>query len=253
MNKVCKNINLKVAVITPYYKEDDELLKRCINSVQSQTISCDHFLVSDGFPKQWIDHESVRHLKLGKSHSDYGNTPRGLGGQLAISEDYDAICFLDADNWFDDDHVESCFDSVMSKYDDWMSCDYVIAKRRFCRPDLSIMNIREERNHIDTNCYLFLRGSHFLIPTWNMIPVEFSSVGDRIFYKKIISHKLISVESPKETVNYLSLWANHYLALGETPPVDAKKNVSSMNAMKVFGELNEKARLFKQRNLGMRI
>jgi len=248
-----KTISLKVAVVTPYYKESDELLKRCINSVKSQTIPCDHFLVSDGFPKEWIDYEGVRHLKLGKSHSDYGNTPRGLGGQLAISEDYDAICFLDADNWFDSDHVETCVESVISKHEDYMSCDYVIAKRRFCRPNLSTMKIREEMNHIDTNCYLFLRGSHFLIPTWNMIPAQFSCVGDRIFYKKIISQKLTFVENKKETVNYLSLWASHYLALGETPPPDAKSNVSSAKAMQAFGELNEKVRLFKQRNLGMRV
>lgn len=229
------------------------MLKRCINSVSSQTVQCDHFLISDGFPKQWIDDQEVRHICLGKSHSDYGNTPRGLGAQLAISEDYDAICFLDADNWFDTDHVQLCINSIYSIHDDWKDCDYVVAKRRFCRPDLSVMNIKEEKNHVDTNCYFFLRGSHYLMPTWNMMAKELSSVGDRIFFKKLNAAKLKFVENQRQTVNYLDFWASHYLALGEIPPDGAKNNVSSKNGMQIFGELNEKIKIFKQRNMGLRI
>jgi len=69
----------RVAVITPYYKEDRLVLERCLRSVRKQTVAVDHFLVSDGFPQDWLDHEEVRHFRLGKSHGDYGNTPRGIG------------------------------------------------------------------------------------------------------------------------------------------------------------------------------
>lgn len=246
------HINLKIAVISPYYNESDEMLKRCINSVSSQSVNCDHFLISDGLPKQWLDDENVRHIRLGKSHSDYGNTPRGLGAQLAISEDYDAICFLDADNWYDKDHIETCINSIISKYNDWIDCDFVVAKRRFCRIDLSVMNINEEKNHIDTNCYFFLRGSYYLLPTWNLIAKDLSIVGDRIFYRKIIAENLNYVGNSKQTVNYLDLWASHYALIGENPPIGAKRNVSTSKSISNFELKNEKLKLTLKRNMGIR-
>lgn len=244
--------NFKIAIITPYYKESDDLLKRCINSVYLQNSNCDHFLISDGFPKKWIDDENVRHIQLGKSHADYGNTPRGLGAQLAVSEDYDAICFLDADNWIDTNHIETCINSVTSKYENWIDCDFVVAQRRFCRTDLTAMNINEEPNHIDTNCYFFLRGSHYLLPTWNMMPNEFASVGDRIFYKKIMAEKLNFVTNTKKTVNYLDLWESHYIAIGEAPPDGAKKNVSTTQSLTKFNLKNDKLKSIFLKNIGIK-
>ncbi|MCW9040229.1 MAG: tetratricopeptide repeat protein, partial [Rhodospirillales bacterium] len=45
---------VKVAVITPYYGEDLEILKRCHDSVATQTHPCTHFMVADGRPKAEI-------------------------------------------------------------------------------------------------------------------------------------------------------------------------------------------------------
>src|SRR5262245_60634010 len=95
----------KYIMITPYYKEPEAQLRRCIDSVRQQTAACDHFLVADGFPQDWIDREQVRHLKLDASHGDYGNTPRAIGALLASSESYEGIGFVDADNWLEPDHV----------------------------------------------------------------------------------------------------------------------------------------------------
>ena len=91
----------KIFFVTPYYKEDFKLIKRCLESVKNQSISCDHILIADGFPQKWIDDTGVRHLILDRSHGDAGNTPRGLGALLAIAEEYDGIGFLDADNWLE--------------------------------------------------------------------------------------------------------------------------------------------------------
>jgi len=44
-------------VITPYYKEDPALLRRCMDSVRAQTVPAEHFLVADGHPQDWIDSE----------------------------------------------------------------------------------------------------------------------------------------------------------------------------------------------------
>ena len=100
---------MRVAVITPYYKEPPAYLERCIDSVRAQTHgSVEHVLVSDGHPQDWIDAAAVRHLRLDCSHGDYGNTPRAIGALLAASEGCDAVAFLDADNWYHPEHVASC-------------------------------------------------------------------------------------------------------------------------------------------------
>ena len=53
---------LRPMVITPYYKEDPALLRRCMKSVREQTTPTEHMLVADGHPQDWIDAEPVRHL-----------------------------------------------------------------------------------------------------------------------------------------------------------------------------------------------
>ena len=89
---------MKYAIVTPYFKETPSLLKRCIRSVRDQTLNADHIMVADGHPQDWIDNERVRHIRLDRSHNDYGNTPRGIGAILAIAEQYSGIGLLDADN-----------------------------------------------------------------------------------------------------------------------------------------------------------
>src|SRR5690348_4286605 len=100
--------NGRYAVVTPYYKEERWLLERCMNSVRTQSLPADHFLVADGFPQDWLDHEPVRHIRLDRNHRDFGNTPRGIGALVAIGEGYDGIALLDADNWFESHHIEEC-------------------------------------------------------------------------------------------------------------------------------------------------
>ncbi|MDP9413866.1 MAG: hypothetical protein M3Q08_07205 [Pseudomonadota bacterium] len=72
---------MKVAVVTPYYREPLETLERCHESVRRQPHSCTHFMVADGHPRaevnSWPD---VQHFALPVSHGDYGNTPRSIGG-----------------------------------------------------------------------------------------------------------------------------------------------------------------------------
>ena len=218
---------MKIAIISPYYKESPEMIERCMISVQRQSIKCDHFLISDGFPQSWIDETDVRHICLGKSHADYGNTPRGIGAQIAISENHDAIGFLDADNTYDLNHIEVCIQSVFAKYDDIQACDYVIAKRRLVRPYGTTLVESPKESFVDTNCYLFLRGSFHTIPVWNLMPKPLSLIGDRIFGMYINNQKLNSAVNPKSTINYLTLLKSIYLAAGENPPNDCKPGIGN--------------------------
>jgi glycosyltransferase involved in cell wall biosynthesis len=211
----------RYAVITPYYKEPPATLQRCVDSVRRQRTGADHFLIADGFPQDWLDEAGVNHLRLRHSHGDLGNTPRGIGGLVAVSQRYDGIGFLDADNWYDDDHVEAC--AMAAKAEG--AADLVIAQRRMMRVDGTPTDYPEEFDHTDTNCYWFLEGSFPLLHHWLSMPAELGLVGDRVFYRMIKSRNLVVRRTEKITVNYTCLFESFYRALGETPPADAKPNV----------------------------
>jgi cellulose synthase/poly-beta-1,6-N-acetylglucosamine synthase-like glycosyltransferase len=134
----------RFAIVTPYYKEPRALVERCIASLKGQTVTADHILVADGVPQSWMD---IRHIKLDQPHRDYGNVVRGTGALLAAADAYDGIGFLDADNFLDSDHVQLC---VAAGRD---GSDFVVAKRRFVRPDGSDFHLAEGPGHIDTSCW----------------------------------------------------------------------------------------------------
>jgi glycosyltransferase involved in cell wall biosynthesis len=126
------------AIVTPYYEEPRALVERCIASVKGQTVTTDHILVADGFPKAGSTTLRSATSKLDQPHRDYGNVARGTGALLAAADAYDGIGFLDADNFLDSDHVQLC---VAAGRD---GSDFVVAKRRFVRPDASDFHLAEE-------------------------------------------------------------------------------------------------------------
>ncbi len=212
---------MKVAVVSAYYKESPQVLQRCIDSVAGQTHRCTHFLVSDGHPQTIVDAQPVRHVKLGAAHADYGDTPRAIGSMLAIREGFDAIAYLDADNFFLRDHIKVMVDALAAadgKFD-------VVTSRRFLmRPDGTRLPVPDEsyQSHTDTNCYLILRGAFSLTPIWAQMPREFSMIGDRVFWRAIVARGCRIAHVARESVGYCSLWRIHYERAGETPPEGAK-------------------------------
>ncbi len=202
-----------------------------------QTVSADHILVSDGFAQDWLDGASVNHLRLGQCHADFGNTPRGLGALLAIAQHYDAIGFLDADNWFDEDHIEACVEAAARIPD----ADAVIARRRFVRYDGSVMNVPDEPDHVDTSCFWLCEGSLHLAHFW-LMPVELAPICDRVFYAMIKARNLKLEHVLKPTVNFTCQYAALYRALGEAPPPGAKPNVDVRSICEWLTGLSERKR-----------
>lgn len=218
---------MKVAVVTPYHSEPQCWLERCIQSVKNQTYAATHFLVSDGKSQDWIDDvEGVRHIRLGAAHRDYGNTPRSIGGLLAVSENFDAVCFLDADNWYAPEHVHACVETALRT-----NADYVVAQRRLVREDGSILPIEyeEDRNgdHVDTNCFFLQFGAFHTLSRWALAPKPMASLFDRFYLKSLQREGLAVARTERYTVMYLCTWAETYRALGEDPPSFAKENLSS--------------------------
>jgi len=217
----------KILVVTPYYKEGRDMIEHCIASVKRQTIPSDHVLVADGFPQAWLDEAPIRHVKLDQAHGDYGNLARGLGALLGIAESYTAIAFLDADNWFDDDHIELCLNTARRH----PSAGFIVAQRRFVRPDHSVLETVTPADipyggHVDTNCYLFLPRVFHLLHYWSQIPRQLASFGDHIFKLMLQSrYPEPMVSTDRRTVNYLCMFEGVYREKGEVPPEGAKPYV----------------------------
>jgi glycosyltransferase involved in cell wall biosynthesis len=220
----------RFAIVTPYYKEDRKTLERCLNSVRKQSVHVDHIVVADGFSQLWIDDEPVRHLKLDTAHANFGGTPRGLGLLLAVSEGYEGIGLLDADNWLAPDHVASCLELASQQAD---QCDFVVARRHLMTPDEIFLGGQDEpvETLVDTSCYFFLPGSYPALHHWVTMPKPLSPICDRIFLAATRTYKLQSVVLDQPTVFYETLWAAIYEAQGRPAPPNAKPNVDMAPAM----------------------
>lgn len=237
---------MRVAVVTPYYKERREWLERCIASVKAQTHECTHFMVADGHAQDWVDEAGVRHLRLDRGHADYGNTPRALGGQLAISEGFDAIAFLDADNWYEPGHIARCVE-VAEQTD----ADYVTSGRHWVRADGSVIDVNVQEDvdgsHVDTNCFFLLFGAFHTIPRWLLMPKPMAVWCDRFYLQSLRQEGLLEARTLTRSVNYLCTWNNIYESIGETPPDYAKEGVPTDRLLAWVQRLNasDMARVYR--------
>lgn len=215
---------MKIAIITPYYKEKPEILKRCIDSVKDQTTKADHILVADGHPVDVADYNIAHHIVLPNANGDYGDTPRMIGSIYAYSQGYDAYCWLDADNWFEPNHLEKMLEIIHLNPE----AEIVTATRNLRRPDASLLAVDNESNGVefcDTNCYFITRDAMPLANKWGFKDKSKAILGDReVWAGAAVYHK----DHCKEpTVNYTTMFGLHYVSRGETAPEGCKVIVST--------------------------
>jgi glycosyltransferase involved in cell wall biosynthesis len=214
----------RIAVVTPYFKESRELLERCIASVRNQTLAVEHIVVADGHAQDWLDGAGVRHIRLDRSHADYGNTPRSIGGQLAAAEGFQAIAFLDADNWFVAEHRATCAELLGRA-----QADFISAQRHWVRIDGSRMAVQvaedDDGSHVDTNCFFLGTGAFHSIPRWGLMPKPMAMWCDRFYLASLRQEGLREARTDRRTVNYLCTWKNMFQSIGEEPPYYAKDGV----------------------------
>jgi glycosyltransferase involved in cell wall biosynthesis len=216
---------MKIAVVTPYCREDPQTLRRCIDSVRAQTLPCIHYLVADGNPNPLIlaSTATLRHLVLPVAHGDFGGVARVLGSLAAARDGCDAVAWLDADNWYRPDHLES-----LRQCHEATGKPLCASWRSMHRPDGSLMPIDPEQeirgDHVDTNCWLVTRPAFDLLTVW-LMPPGLSVIGDRIFFEAARRRGYGWATTRRRTVCYSSLYLDHYQRLKETPPPGAKSGV----------------------------
>ena len=211
---------MRVAVVTPYYKEPEEILRQCHESVLAQTYACDHSLVSDGFPNPVVSTWKVEHFTLPKAHADAGNMGRVVGSISAFARGYDAVAFLDADNWYDKDHIRNLVD-LQSR----TGAAVCIARRSMHRLDGSYMfedDKSDGRKHVDTNCIFLTRAALPLVARWAHMPRQLWPVGDSVYWSSIKTSGLPLARLERSTVHYRTTWESDYRRMGEVLPEGCK-------------------------------
>lgn len=211
---------MRVAIVSAYHHEPVETIRRCVDSVKAQTHPCDHFLVADGHPIAEIDYWGVEHVRLPKAHADYGDTPRLIGAVTAYAQGYDALCWLDADNWYEPDHVRFMLAAAQTN-----NARVVTATRNLYRPDgsfLAVCNESNGRDFNDTNCYLLTRDAMHIACRWGFKDKRLAAIGDRLVWAEITEQFPDRAHVSVPTVNYTTLIAAHYVQRNLPPPPGAK-------------------------------
>lgn len=207
---------MKVAVITPYYDETEATLRRCHDSVLAQTYRCTHIMVADGKPNAIVDNFDAQHFRLPISHGDYGDTPRAIGSFSAIRQGFEAIAFLDADNWYFPGHIESMVE--LHRRTGAAVCTTLRNLYRLDGSYLATCLASDGEQFSDTNCLFLTRAAYHLIDTWVLMDRDFHAIGDRIFWHTIKTSGLTRAHYSEPTVGYLATHAGFYRDLGEPIP-----------------------------------
>jgi predicted O-linked N-acetylglucosamine transferase (SPINDLY family) len=229
----------KVAVVTPYFRVPEDKFRRCCASVAAQTITCDHIVVADGEPQILPEGFELIHMVLPANVGNSGATPRGFGGQYAFAQGYDAVAFLDADNWYEPRHVELAVQALEADL-----LDVVYTRRNIVFEDGEVLGVDDPQDtqggHVDTNCYVVSKRAAFLMGFMALYPREFGAGEDRYIKKIIVALGLRAALIPDKTVWYESHWAIHHRLANKDPVAPLRKPLRSLAR-------NWDARLFEQR------
>ena len=208
---------MKVAVVTPYYKEPEGVLQRCIDSVAAQTYKdVFHVLVSDGQPSVVTEHTI-----LSPNCADSGDTPRLMGAGYAASQGAEAILLLDADCWLDPDHIRLMVDALLLSGAGIVTCPRKVYDK-FTDEYLGVDAESDGINFNDTNCILVTNKHFDVFSSWGFKPNGQGLIGDRYFWNACLRCGAKIARTAFTMSNYPSDLAFHYEMFGKPVPDGAK-------------------------------
>ena len=206
--------------MTPYSRESVAILDECHRSVRAQSVPCTHVMVADGAPSREVQSWDVDHIALPRPHADYGSTPRLVGSVHAVGLGFDGVAFLDADNWYRPDHLESLLDLHTHT-----GAAFLSSARLLCRLDGSVMGpspTDDGKTFIDTSCMLIMRAGFPLLANWCLMPDYAHVISDRVFLHLAKAVGTIFGHSGEPTVYYRCSKTDAYDMMGEAPPPGAE-------------------------------
>lgn len=231
---------MRVAVITPYYNTPDDWLAQCCESVNRQTHPCTHFLIADGVPQSLPADFSGQHIPLPTNIGNYGDTPRAIGSIAAISQGFEAVAYLDSDNWYEPGHIQSLVELQART-----GADVCTSARNIFNLDgetLGKCPSSDGTNFVDTNCLLLNKTAFPLVNVWWMMPPQFHCIGDRVLWYQIVKRRYKTAHLDTCSVAYRSAFKWHYTLFNQVPPEDSKSGLEIKLARKAFEEYIESDR-----------
>ena len=210
---------MKICVITPYFETTEVWIRQGHASVRGQRVAAHHILVCDGSAPAQIEPFHGTHIILQRNYKDYGNTPRLIGCYNAITQDADAIAFLDGDNWFQPDHLEG-----LLRFAGDNQLDACSSARTLHRIDGSLMGkcpMVTGRPYIDTSCLLVMKSAFQHLIAWILLPQDVAAETDQHVWRHMQTMGARLGFLDRATVCYRTRHASHYRLIGEPPPADA--------------------------------
>ncbi len=207
---------MKICVVTPYFQENVEWLVQAHASVRSQTIEARHILVCDGSAPAQIPDFLGTHIVLRRNYRDYGNTPRLIGCFNAITQDADAIAFLDADNWYYPDHLRSLSTLAVNT-----QLEAVASARMLHRLDGTPMMkcpTVDGQRFIDTSCMIVFRPAFRHLIAWVLEGQDTAAETDQFLWRLLRDSGVRMAFIDRPTVAYRTRHQVHYDQARESLP-----------------------------------
>lgn len=213
---------MKVAVITPYHDIASVYLQDCIDSVKTQTHKdLIHVMIGDGccLPEHYL-HPTLHNIALPNRLNNYGDSPRSIGVVYAFSLGVDAVAFLDSDNWYAKDHIETMVKHCVTARSD------VVTSLRYLThlngKELGICPESDGNIFCDTNCLFVTRKLAEEAGVWWLIPDDMHVIDDRVIWDTLI-HATDQIScTRKPTVFYRTAFEVHYRMFKVPAPPEAK-------------------------------
>ena len=210
---------MKVCVVTPYFQEDLAWICRAHESVKAQTIPAVHILVCDGAAPAQIPDFQGTHILLQRNYRDYGNTPRLIGCYNAITQDADAIAFLDADNWYYRDHLQYLIDVATAS-----QLGAVASSRMLHRLDGSPMmkcQTVDGAKFVDTSCLLVFKSAFQHLIAWSLQSQHLAAEADQAIWRLLRDSGVRMAFVDRPSVAYRTRHQVHYQQANESFPANA--------------------------------
>ena len=162
-------------------------------------------------------------LRTPGPHEDFGNVARAIGSISAVGRGFDAIAYLDADNWYAANHIE-----LLWRTQQETGAEVCSAASTICDRDGKVMGHCTEVDgdvFADTSCLFLTRKAFPFLASWYLMPSEQGSFGDRVMWEAIRRSSTTRTHQPIATVNYRTNYRTHYEQFGIKPPPGIKEKV----------------------------
>jgi len=241
----------RIAVITPYAREPIETLERCHRSVLQQTLRCEQIFVADGHARDEVDAWDARHVRLPVPSGDCGDTPRRIAGQVVIDGGFEAVLYLDADNWLRPRHAESLW--ARHRASGAALCH---SARTLHRRDGTVMPLAlagDNVHHVDTSCLFVASAAFDLLTRWGTWPAALSRIDDRVFWHLARSRGHATAFTGGLTTCYEATHLRFYRTLGEASPVGTRPDVDVASLFTWYEALSPVERADLDARLGINV